>query len=246
MQSITNKIFTIVLSILLLSPCFGNNHRVEDQLIKADSLYQKKNFTEAIKILETSLNEEFFFTERGLIQMAAIYSASNDTAKYVQSLEILYKYFPNELYKNKINEVSAKLNEANLINTDPWGNLKIYLQIYERPLSVTLAAMSICLIILYWLLLFKENRKLQGLLNGALGFIFLLILNINLNEPYVDAITTGTNTYIRLEPSNASLVTQKIEGVKKLSVLGYSDIWIKVRFANKTGYINKNKLIFII
>ncbi len=244
MQSLTKKIFIWTFLTMLIGPSLAQDNSIEDQFITADSLYQEKILKECINIYEGSLNNDLVFNEKSLVQMTSIYFASNDTAKSLQTLEILYKYYPNSLYLEKI--IELKIKNSTFIDSNKWDQLLPYYNKYSTEIRYTLLGITFIFSIIWIALILIRKKNSLALLVPAILFMLLTLFANNIDTQAIYSLNENKICYVRTEPSNASAVLLQTENFQKFEVVDFNDIWIKVKMDNQYGYIKKSQLLFII
>jgi len=244
MQRLTKNIFIWTFLALITTATKGESNLIESQFLTADSLYQNKILKKCIEIYEGELNNNLTFSEASLVQMASIYFASNDTSKSIQTLEILHKHYPDNLYLDKLNEL--KIKNSNFINTNKWLQSLSYYNKYSRAIKYSIFTLS-CVSSLLWIgLLFFGNRNKKSLLITSVVFILITIVLNNINTYRVYSLPKSKTCFVRTEPSNAAPVLIKTKNFQKFEVLDFKDIWIKVKVEDSYGFIKKDHLLFII
>ena len=246
MQSLTKKIFLLALTFSTICPSNAEDKYIESQFITADSLYQEKTFKQCINIYEGTLNESLSFSEKSLIQMSSIYFASNDTAKSLQTLEILYKHYPNSLSLEKINELTLKIENSNFVNTDKYAQALPYFNVYRNKILFGLLTLACCFLFLWLAFYFLHQKNKKGLIITGTFFLILTLSINNISNNSIYAVTKSKICFIRTEPSNASSIISQTKNYRKFKVVDYSDIWIKVELDEGYGFIKKSQLLFII
>lgn len=246
MQSLSKKIFLLFCCTTSFMHSLAQVKYIERQIFIADSLYQEKIFKKSITIHEETLNEGLAFSEKSLLQMSSIYFASKDTAKSLQTLEILYSRYPDDLYLNKINEYSAKIENSTFSNASSFDQLLPYFNKYSKKVIASLLIIT-TLTSIFWLVcvfFFKKNH--QVLLVISILFIILTLFTNNIDTRKTYVIPKSKFCNVRKEPSNASSVILRTTELHKFKVIDINDIWIKVQLEDSFGFINKNQLLFVI
>jgi uncharacterized protein YgiM (DUF1202 family) len=91
----------------------------------------------------------------------------------------------------------------------------------------------------------KKNRVNRKLVAGfvSLFLIAVLFLTINFISPPAKAII-ARETYLMAGPSAGANLILLVNDGNRVSVSGEEDVWVRVDWKGKEGYIKKNDLLY--
>ena len=208
----------------------------EAELISADSLYQKKQYTQALKKYNKIFSEGYSSPSM-LLKMARINEGKKELGLSLYYLEKYYQLTQNK----KVLTYAEKLAEENKLSGFSYDFSFFVNYFYKFSRVYGLAAL--CLLLVVWMLRYarKENKN-----KGSFGTIALLLIifaaAINNYQGQQYVISTEAPTYMMEGPSSASPMLQYIQQPAKMTLIGEVDKWSEVVMEEKRGYIQTDDL----
>ncbi len=237
MQKVILK-FLISISLSLVFINHSQAISIENELVKADSLYNLKLYTESINIYESILNENKA-TPAMLLKMARI---EEGLKNYGATIFYLEKYFQLTEDKKVLNHIEniASNQKLNGYSYDFPFYFSHYYQKWQ-PLLLAFLAATLTIIIV----LMIKNRTSASLKRTYFSFVVILILLIgvsnNLETPKY-AIISGTPTFLLEGPSAGANVIDRVNANHKIVVKGKTDVWTETEWAENKAYIKTDRL----
>lgn len=241
MKNMQSWVLKIVLGLLLASPAFGQVSAF--RLTRADSLYEKKQYTQSLEHYKEILasNE---YSPAMLLKMAYIEEAQNRPGQSLYYLNLYYLATKDKSVFEKMEELAKKFNLDGYNTSDADLALSFYHDFHDQ-ISLTLSAVSVfCMsLILFW--------KRKGKRSIAMGtflviLLVLLVVHVNLGEEIATGIIGEPNTYLMDGPSAGASVVSVIAEGHKLEIVGKVDVWYKVKWNNNTVFVKERNLLPVV
>jgi tetratricopeptide (TPR) repeat protein len=210
------------------------------RLGQADSLYEKKQYTQSLEHYQSIL-ERGEYTPAMLLKMAYIEEGLGRVGQALYYLDRYYLATNDKLVLDKMEELSTKYNLEGYENSDATLVLSFYHD-YRESISVALAAITILLLSM---LFFWRKRGKRSIAAGTLLLIAVLALALHINAG--EKITTGIigepDTYLMDGPSPGATVVSVIDEGHKVEVVGKVDVWYKVKWREATVFVRDHDLL---
>lgn len=177
-----------------------------------------------------------------LLKMAYIQEGLKHNGLALYYLNLYYLTSRDKTALEKMNELATKYNLEGYETTEAKTALSIYHD-YHPYISAALTG----LILLMFSLTVYTRLRLKK--RPVASFLFLtffaigLALNIYYGEELTSAIVANPSTYIMSGPSSASDVIEILGDGHKVDIIGQNDVWVKVRWDERTGYVKENALL---
>ncbi len=236
MQKVIPKfLVSILISFAFSSNIFANN--VENELVKADSLYSIKLYTQSIKIYESILEEEKA-TPAMLLKMARIEEGLNNYGCTIYYLEKYFELTEDKRVLEHIQQIAKKEKLSGYSYDFPFY-AGYY---YDKYQPLILLLLSIALISLL-ALMFKHKASRQKKQYFPYIVIVIIIAGIanNLSAPDY-AVITDSPVYLLEGPSAASNAIERVEGSHRIKVKGDVDVWTETEWNENKAYIKTDRL----
>lgn len=219
----------------------------ENDFSQAEKLYQDEKYAEALKIYQSSLNENE-------ISAVTFYNMGNCYFKlgdYVNALlyyEKSYKYNPSqedvvmnmEITRSRITDKSEEMSSGvsgwfyQIVNTrgaDYWTYLSIVLSV----------AGSVFLFLMYFSS--STSLKRMSLATAFVAYFFMIVFTIFSyyqisyynNEDH--ALISESNAEVRSEPNDKSKAVFIVPGGMKVKILSEKEDWTEISLNNNVGWI---------
>lgn len=230
---------TIIL-VLFLSHSL-NAQSEADLLNRADSLYAKKKYAEA-QLVYYQLFQRGYVTPATLIKLAFVYEGLNETPKALFFLWQYYLQTEDDQVYEKIQVLSNAYSLDGFELTD-FERMSIWINNRTLLLNVILFVSAFIGLLIVFLL----HRKKQYSLKVTFGVLSILILGLqltilNFGYPTKKGVVSSS-TYVMTGPSSAANLMTVLKQGNQLTIKGEEDVWVKVSWNDKTGYIKRNDLL---
>ncbi len=210
-------------------------------LERADSLFAKGRLDDAALLYEVAMAEGQMATDPVLLKMAYIAERNGDPARLLYFLQVFFERHPQETVLRKMNEV-ARSNNLIGYETDDLNYFYLFYKQYGIYLLLFLLGLGVYV---FGVLVLKMTRKEPSPVRHklvVLGYLFTLLLFVNLPEGYQSGITSRDRVLLRQGPSAASPVTEIIGRGHKVNILGSEDIWLRIFWNDQLYYIRKDQV----
>ena len=231
----------IVLLLFLSTTMMVRAQEETSLLTRADSLYSKKKYAEAQQIYY-QLFEKGYFTAASLLKMAFVYEGLDDTPR---ALFFLGKYYNQTEDPKAYDKIMVLSNAHNLSGYElsDWDKVLLWL---EKRLVVTVLLLALASVLTLSLAFVSRKKSMPGV-KVAFGVLTLVLLGtlvavVDFGQPIRRGVISR-QAYLMAGPSaGANLMTILDEG-NQVPVLDTQDVWVKVSWKDKTGYIKKSDLL---
>ncbi|MEO5976062.1 MAG: SH3 domain-containing protein [Chryseolinea sp.] len=234
-------ILKIVLGLILISPAFGQVSAF--RLTKADSLYEKKQYTQSLEHYKEILasNE---YSPAMLLKMAYIEEAQNRPGQSLYYLNLYYIATKDKSVLEKMDELATKFNLDGYNTSDADLVLSFYHDFHDQ-ISITLGAIAIfCMsLILFWK---RKGKRSIAMGTFLLILLVLMVVHINLGDEIATGIIGEPNTYLMDGPSAGASVVSVIAEGHKLEIVGKVDVWYQVKWNNSTVFVKERNLLPVV
>ncbi len=237
----THKILTTFCFYCCFTVLFGAKTTPQVALNQADSLFKKKNYTEALFFYDSLFNYEKVYTPQMLTKLAFIEEGLGNYTKTLYYLNYLHYWHPRQDIATKMDELAAKHDLSGYTSSDITLLYNYYSSYKTGAISmlITLTALLTALILFYKV----RNKKTQyGLIFLDIVLLGGLFYLANFNPFPERAIVSKSNSLLMTEPSSASKLVDKINKGNRVTVLGKKDDWYLVEYNDTTAFVKKGQL----
>jgi hypothetical protein len=234
--------FIPVLIVLSVTLAVANSNSPQELLRQADSLYQKKKFAES-RELYFQLYQLGQASQATILKMAFVHEGLGEIGYALFFLTTYYNQTEDSKAYEKILKLAKEQNLTGFELSDfdratIWLNNRLVLW-----LQVVIAGCVLCLAAL----VFAKSKGHKTLLVFSGGMmavlICLLLLTVNFSSPLTKAVITK-QTYFMSGPSAASNFLGMVPEGNQVSLIGMEDVWVKIKWNEKEGYMKRNDLLF--
>lgn len=232
------KILICLLILSIVNNSAGFTQSFEKELVRADSLYEKKQYIGAIKIYN-KIYKEGKSSPAMLLKLARIEEGMGNIGNSIYFLEKYFRQTKDEKALDFLKETTEKKNaigfdydfgyKADLFYKE-W---KIYLQLFLSIIVMFGLGMMIKYI--------NSTTKKRNYFAVALIPI-LLVAFLNNYEGRSDAITIGQPSFLLEGPSAGANLIEKINVPTKVQVKNQIDVWSQVVFEDEVAYIKTSQI----
>ncbi|WP_339786714.1 hypothetical protein [uncultured Imperialibacter sp.] len=240
LQSWHIKIFFCFFVSTFLTPEYSSAQSVSADLLKADSLFELKKYTESFDEYQLVF-EAGMASPQMLMKMAFIKEGLDE---YPEALFYLTKYYDlthNNLVLKKINEIAEKQGLLGYDVTDADFIMSWYSLYYDLILTVVMSVIFVLLLLQVYRFLKKKNFS-TGLMTWQLvfGLSLVVVVNYPLSKP--EAIIVEPATYLMKGPSAGAPMLEIVSQGHKVKVLDAGQIWTKILWHDAEVYVRSGSL----
>ncbi len=235
MQKVIFKFLSTVAISALLFSNFVIANPIEAELFEADSLYDNKQYTQAVKMYESLFNEGYA-SPNMLLKLARINEGQADYGKSIFYLEKYFQLTEDTRILDQINKITSD-NKIKGFSYELPFFINYYYQTYHSAVILTLLLFLIILIVV-WLQKPKERKYYAS---GILALMLLMLFVNNYNGTFY-GVMVETPGYIMSGPSAGADVLSEISKPVKLPMKNSVDVWIKTNYNDQTGYVKADHI----
>jgi tetratricopeptide (TPR) repeat protein len=231
------NIYFFFLIILYFSQCVHSQQN-RSEINLADKYFEGKEYSKAKTIYNNFILEKVNIEKNSLLKLAFIYEKENDFVRSLYYLNLYFNKNPSEKVLVKMNEIASNNNLEGYELSDFYLILLLFKQ-YSFYIYLILVSVGLYVTIIFIIKKFK-NQNIERKQKFVLLFYLIGLLGIlNLPKIYKQGIVHENSANLRIDPSAASPVFQKIKEGTRLNIIGSEDVWLRVLQSNKIYYINK-------
>ncbi len=224
-----------------------NEVRADDSSIHlADSLFQKKKYTEAFDVYSSIFETKRQFSPQMLLKMAFIQEGLGDYSEALYYLSTLQQHYPNPDLRIKINTLAETHNIYGYDNYEEQVTVSFVQKNQDTLLYSSLLLIGISFLTFSLIKLFTKKNNYLSLgicIISMLAFVSFQLFISNIQY----GISSRRHTYMMSSPSSASDVTEILE--KKghfLKIVGKKDVWYEVELNGVYQFIHENNVRIIL
>ena len=239
MQKRLSIIQILLFTLISISPTFCLDET--RFLAQADSLFDKKKFAEA-KELYQQLYDEGYYTPSTLLKMAFVSEGLSQNAKALFYLNAYYQATEDQKAYDKI-QVLANAQLLTGYEVSDFNKIIIW---FSNRSSYIIILCSIGILICTGLMLYSKKKKFTNgkLASGFVSLVFIGLIFFTGNFlSYPASAVVAKQTYFMSGPSAGASLLGMINDGHQISLAGETDIWAKVNWRGKEGFIKKMDLL---
>lgn len=241
MQDRNFKILIFIFLGLLYFQEPSYSQEVTNDLKIADSLFQKKLYTQSLTLYEKIVREEQVASPAMLLKMAFIYESLEDLGKALYTLNNYYELTSDKKVLVKMNEMAQQNNLEGYDTND----FNLFLKFFDENRNYFVLAFFALSVLILSMILKRKKKLEENSLGLTIGLVFSLLLTtylINFSQLAPKGIITSANAYLMSGPSaGADLIEITGEG-HKVEIVGQKDIWVEIKWKNTRAFIRENNL----
>lgn len=239
----SRKLLIILLTFIInnyTSDVYANND-ISKNLNSADSLFEKKHYTESMELYEHFF-QAGFYTPRMLIRLSLIKEGLGD---YTYSLYYLNLYYSNMHDKSVLKKMDELAARYNLEGYD-YNDLTFFISLYDRYYNyVVLAFLVASALFLFYLYIVRRKREKMTLRLLLFALILGTTYMISNYDIIPEKAIISNDTSLMSAPSAGAELVGEINKGHRVTILGHVDIWYEITLHNKTAYVRENNLLFV-
>ncbi|MEX2594810.1 MAG: SH3 domain-containing protein [Anditalea sp.] len=205
-------------------------------LQKADSLFNSKNYQEALVLYEGILQDGQAYSPAMLLKMAFISEGIGDYPKTTLYLSKYYDHNPTPQIPNKIKELTnqATLTGYNVSDRERFFNI---LTDHSQEITSSLAV----LLILSLISLVLKGFRLGFFITSVL-LVFLVFISNNFLKKPDTGIITGNPSLIMTQPSAGGNLIKKVGPGHRVIIKSPIDIWYQIEWEDQEAFVKKDHI----
>lgn len=241
MQKNTLKKVILFFIVFSLVAQLSNAQTFDKQIKVADSLFNRKEYVQSLKIYERIFAQSKQASPGMLLKMAYVREGLEDYTRALYYLSLYYLYKPQPAVITKMKELSNRYNLTGYEFKDE----DFFIVLYDRY-YIYLAFTLIIICILVFLSMFLKKLRGEYIpIRHGFGFTLFLVsvfLLLNLQQNQSKAIVARDNVYVMSAPSAGAKVVRIMKKGHRLDVKGKQDVWLEVTWNDKPAYIRQQNV----
>lgn len=225
--------------IILVAPFLCAAQSVNTQILRADSLFRAKQYTQSFALYKSVL-ETKQYSSAMLLKMAYIQEGLGHTGQCLYYLNLYQIASGDEQTISKMEELAEK-GSLEGYKTEEDNPLVEWLSKYRFVLSLAVASIALLLMALAFFQKLKSMNVLPSLI-GAVVFLALLFVLNNFWYSPIHVIIDSPRSYLVDAPSAGGTVLNVVGDGHRLEVTGKNDVWLKVKWRERQAYIKANQV----
>jgi hypothetical protein len=230
------KKLIIILFLSLQSALTINAQSVNHLLTKADSLFVQQQFTQSFELYDSIYKHMQEASPSMLLKMAFIKEGLGDITSAQYYLNEYYLVTSNEQALQKMEDLA----EANNLKGYQHNDITFFFNIYYKNYNWLIIGLIIISVMVMGIILYQKNKfKTAPFANGFLLIILLasLFALVNFGKDYNRGVIIKNNTFIMEAPAAGSNLIDITTKGHKVVVSGKKDVWYKIEWQGKDGYV---------
>lgn len=234
------KILCIAAIVIIYSAVPAQAQTATFRLKTADSLYVAKRYTQSFELYQSIL-QQGEYTPAMLLKMAFIQEGLNHIGQAMYYLNLYFIASRDQSALDKMEELASKYGLEGYKTSDADRALSFY---HDYHLWISAALASIAILLLSLMFYISLRRKERPVATLVVLTIFLAAFGVHLyaGDKVSAGIITSPTTYVMTGPSAASSVMEVVSDGNRVKVIGKKDVWLKVKWYDRTGYIREGNL----
>lgn len=213
-------------------------------LQKADSLFEKQKYMEAVKLYDSLFVQHEIFSPSMLLKMAYIHEGRGEIFKTLYFLNVYNLHFPNVKVVRKMEDMAKKNN----LKGFDYSDFEYFVGLYnEYFFLIEWSLLILCIFLfIYQVVRFVIGKYLNIPRTYLLIFLSLFtLLVVNIGLPSYKALVISEQALGMESASAASKVVTVIQQGNQVNVLNKDGLWFEVLFENQTIFLREDHLFMV-
>ncbi len=236
-----SKFLGVFFFLLTFSFQISYSQELTINLSKADSLFDKRKYTESLDIYEDILTVEKKASPAMLLRMAYIYEGLDNLSKALISLDQYYGLTSDKKVLAKMTEL-ADQNGLEGYKTSDWDYLLNFYDKYRYLFVLVFVALAVLILSMIFRKKSKHNQFSPGLGIGLFAVLVLIFYLVNFAQIEDKGIITGGSSYLMSGPSAGADLVEVVSDGHKVEIISKTDIWIQIKWKGGRAYIRENNI----
>ncbi|PSR54203.1 SH3 domain-containing protein [Adhaeribacter arboris] len=230
-----------VFFVISLQPTYSQENR--NPITIADSLFNQKQYTEALAQYEKILVNQQQYSPSMLLKMAFIKEGLRDYTGTMYYLHLYYSKTPNRAVLRKMEDLA----QSHQLTGYEYSDLQFFKTQFNKFYLHLLEGMLLLAVVIITLTTFRrKNKPISN--NFKIGFtLYLAFIFYYIN--FLDFGQEGIIRYNRIPvmsaPSAGATWLATANQGHKLKLTGEKDIWYEVQWKNQRAYIRKQNILVL-
>ena len=236
-------VLTLVGALMLIQA--SEAQEVNSELLRADSLFNQRMYTQSLEIYEKIYEETQSASPAMLLKMAYSQEAMGNLSQALIYLHDYYRITSDKEVLEKMDEL-AQVNGLEGYESNDFVRFLKTLEDYSFLIIGVLLALGL-------LVLYMIFRKLQKHGEKSPGLAFSLVLILGLNIFFINffnkkdlGIISNKESYIMSGPSAAAELVEVVSEGHKVEILDKTDIWYEIVWRGGRGFVRENNLVTLL
>ncbi len=237
------KIFAILFTFIIISyaSTVYASENILKNLVSADSLFEKKQYTESMELYERFLHSGYY-TPRMLIRLSLIKEGLGDYTYALYYLNIYYAKIPDKNVLKKMDELAARYN----LQGYDYNDLVFFISVYHRYYtSIIIAFLAASMLFLIYLYVKKKEKSGMGLRPLLFMFILGAVYVISNYDIIPQRAIINNDASLMSAPSSGAELIGHIKKGHRVTIKSRKDIWCKIEWNDQIAFVRENNLLFI-
>jgi uncharacterized protein YgiM (DUF1202 family) len=231
----------LTLSIILTASTFLSSAQISSyRLSVADSLFQKKRYTQSLEHYEEILAQQQY-TPAMLLKMAYVHEGLNQIGPAMYYLNLFYIATNDESVVTKMDELATKYDLEGYETTDTDRFWSFYLE-NHLLISLTLTALIIFMLSITYHTRVKLHRRPIASPIAVLVLSIVLFAHQQYGTVRSRGIIAEATTYLMAGPSAGASVIDVVGDGHRVEVIGKKDVWMKIRWDDEIAYVKQKSV----
>ncbi|WP_255474062.1 SH3 domain-containing protein [Pontibacter qinzhouensis] len=211
-------------------------------LDRADSLFQKQEYTDALTIYEQILEQEQHYSPQMLLKMAYIKEGLRDYTSAMYYLHLFYVKQPSRSVLKKMEELAHAHRLTGYEYSDLHFFKTQFSKHYMRMLELMLIAAVVTVTIMF--LSWRKGRRFSNTFKiGFTLYLLFILYYVNFLNLGDAGIIKNNHVAIMSAPSAGSAWLATASQGHKVPIRGEQDIWYEIRWKGEVAYIRKTNIL---
>ncbi|HEX5170456.1 MAG TPA: hypothetical protein VFW11_14870 [Cyclobacteriaceae bacterium] len=229
-----------ILLFLLSFTVFATAQTSSYRLHTADSLYERKQYTQSLEHYEAILkNNEF--TPAMFLKMAYVYEGLGQIGRALYYLDRYQHISGDRTALVKMSELAEKYQLEGYETSD----IDFFITWYQKAYPYFTFSLAAFLIFLLALAIRQRSRHTRpvGVSISMLIVGLLFTTHLYYGANFSHGILADSNTFIMSGPSPGSNVVERVGEGHRLDIIGQDDVWLRVRWRGQVAYVKGNDVL---
>jgi tetratricopeptide (TPR) repeat protein len=209
------------------------------KLQKADSLFNTKNYQEAMTVYEDLLENDQSFSPAMLLKMAFI---SEGKGNYSKSTFYLTKYYDINPNPRVITKIKTLTSQSNLVGYTLSDRDRFFKFLTELQQEITSGLALLLVISLILLFIFKNKADKPKYYLPSFLLILMVFTANNFLEGTPTGIVTGSPTLIMDKPTAGGNLIRNVDPGHRVIIKSSKDVWYEILWGDQTAFVRKESI----
>ena len=241
MQNSVLKFLITFLVIVLISATTSRGQSQPYFLLRADSLFQQKRYTQSFEIYN-SLFQQQHYTPAMLLKMAYIQEGLNRISQSAYYLNLYYISTRDEAALTKLDELATKYRLEGYA-ADEFDRVYLLYDQYKNLITLTLFSVAVFLVTFCAIQRLRFHTKPYTAWSILVVLSALLFVHLYASNRHAQAIIMNNNTYLMDAPSAGASVIGIVRDGHRVQILGKKDVWLRVSWGESEAYVKESNLL---